>query len=118
VTTPYGSRAEGFWNDAGVSSHTTRSVHPHQRAQLKATDVSDGTALEHGSIFTHSPVLWNPPKCSSVENVQKNYLSLLSTPATSGKALNGLPAGSAAFIPVAEARGLSPRFGKEKAPNQ
>ncbi len=98
-------QAEGFWNDAGVSSHTTRSVHPHQRALLKATDVSDGTALEHGSIFTHSPVLWNPPKRYAVENVQKNYLSILSEPAKGGNAGNGLPAGSAAFIPVALRQG-------------
>ena len=31
VTTPYGSRAEGFWIDAGVSSHTDRSVQPQER---------------------------------------------------------------------------------------
>jgi hypothetical protein len=86
-----------------VSFHTTRSVHPHQRALPKTTDVSDGTALEHGSIFTYSPVLWNPPKRYLVENVQKNYLSVLSAPAKSGNARNGLPAGSAAFIPVASA---------------
>jgi hypothetical protein len=32
VTTPHGSRAVGFWNDAAVSSHGTRSVHAHQQA--------------------------------------------------------------------------------------
>jgi ssDNA-binding Zn-finger/Zn-ribbon topoisomerase 1 len=36
VTTPHGSRARGFWNDAGVS-HTDRSVHAHKRDKLKAT---------------------------------------------------------------------------------
>jgi hypothetical protein len=39
-------QAEGFWNDAGVSSHTVRSVHTHQRALLKTTDVSYGTILD------------------------------------------------------------------------
>ena len=36
-------QAEGFWNDAGVSSHTARSVHAHERDKLKATHVSHGT---------------------------------------------------------------------------
>ena len=72
MTTPYGSRAEGFWNDSGVSSHTTRSVHAQKRDKLKATSVSHGTCDELGSIFTHDPVSWNPPKRSLVENVQKN----------------------------------------------
>jgi hypothetical protein len=70
-------QAEGFWNDAGVSSHTVRSVHTHQRALLKTTDVSYGTIVERGSIFTPGPVPENPPKRYLVENVQENYLSLL-----------------------------------------
>jgi hypothetical protein len=65
-------QAEGFWNDTGVSSHTNRSVHAHQRALLKATDVSHGTTLEHGSIFTSGPTPENPPKRYLVANVQKN----------------------------------------------
>jgi hypothetical protein len=104
VTTPSGSHADGECPDAGVSSHTIRSVHPHQRALIKATDVSDGTALEHGSIFTHSPVLWNPPKRQLVAHVQKNYLSLLSVTAKNGNARNGQPEGSAAFSHGAKAR--------------
>jgi hypothetical protein len=40
VTTPHASRGRGFWNDAGVSSHTVRSVHPHRRALL--TDLRIG----------------------------------------------------------------------------
>ena len=36
-------QAEGFWNDAGVSSHTARSVHAHEQDKLKATHVSHGT---------------------------------------------------------------------------
>jgi len=31
VTTPSGFRVEGFWIDAGVSSHTDRSVQPQER---------------------------------------------------------------------------------------
>jgi hypothetical protein len=38
--------------------------------------------------------------------------TLLSEPTKSGNSGGLLPDGSAAFIPVAEARGLSPRFGK------
>ena len=38
-------QAEGFWNDAGVSSHTTRSVHAHERAELKATHALHGTIV-------------------------------------------------------------------------
>jgi hypothetical protein len=78
VTTPYGSRAEGFWNDAGVSSHTTRSVHAQQRDKLKTTPVSHGTTSEHGSIFPSDPTPENPAKRSFVENVQENaYLFFL-----------------------------------------
>ncbi len=59
MTTPYGSRAEGFWNDAGVSSHTVRSVHARKRlvgsrltyrmARLKNTVVFLPTALRCGT---------------------------------------------------------------------
>jgi hypothetical protein len=63
-------QAEGFWNDAGVSSHTIRSVHAQQRDELKTTPVSHGMTLEHGSIFTSDPTPENPPKRYFVENVQ------------------------------------------------
>jgi hypothetical protein len=63
-------QAEGFWNDAGVSSHTIRSVHAQQRDKLKTTTVSHGTTLEHSSIFTSDPTPENPPKRYFVENVQ------------------------------------------------
>jgi tRNA C32,U32 (ribose-2'-O)-methylase TrmJ len=101
-------QAEGFWNDTGVSSHTTRSVHAHQRARLKATDVSHGTTLEHGSIFPSGPKPENPPKRYSVENVQKNYVSLLFGQATSGNVdSTPLQRRNAAFIPMLERQGLS-----------
>jgi hypothetical protein len=61
------------------------------RAQ-KSTHALHGTTLAHGSIFTSGPTPENPPKRSSVENVQKNYLSLLSEPAKSGNADNCLRA--------------------------
>jgi len=102
VTTPYGSRAEGYWNGTGVPSHTTHSVHATSASTAaSATDISDGTALGHSSIFTHSPALWNPPKRYAVENVQWNYLVIPFEPAKSGNAGNALPVGSTAFIPVA-----------------
>ena len=38
-------QAGGFWNDAGVSSHTIRSVHAHERAELKTTHALHGTIV-------------------------------------------------------------------------
>jgi hypothetical protein len=70
-------QAGGFWNDAGVSSHTIRSVHARQRAKLTATGISHGTILQHGRVFTHVPTPWNPAKRDSVENVHKNYSDIL-----------------------------------------
>jgi hypothetical protein len=48
-------QGRGFWNDAGESSHTVRSVHAQKRAMLKITSVSHSTTLEHGRVFTHCP---------------------------------------------------------------
>jgi hypothetical protein len=94
-------------NDTGVSSHTIRSVHAHQRAMLKATDVSHGTTLEHGSIFPSGPTPENPPKRYSAENVQKNYVSLLFERNTSGNVdSTPLQIRNAAFIPLLERQGL------------
>src|SRR5215471_21650947 len=62
----------GFWNDAGVSSHTDRSVHAQERDKLKATPVSHGTMDQNGSVFTHDPSSWKPPKHYFVENVYMN----------------------------------------------
>jgi Holliday junction resolvase-like predicted endonuclease len=36
VTTPHGSRARGFWIDTGMSSHTARSFHAHERATAQS----------------------------------------------------------------------------------
>jgi hypothetical protein len=80
---------------------------------LKATSVSHGTQnvgtlllLPSGTIYRRTP------KQYSVVRVQKNYFSLLFVQEKSGSAVHVLPAGSAAFIPRREHRGLSPRFGK------
>jgi hypothetical protein len=70
-------QARSFWNDTGVSSHTVRSVHAHERDKLKATHVSHGTMYEHGRVFTHGPAPWNPSKRDLVENVQQNFLRIL-----------------------------------------
>jgi hypothetical protein len=105
-------QAEGFWNDAGVSSHTTRSVHAHERAELKATHALHGTivstvvflpvALRHGTRTLFS---WQRAK-------ELSRHSLWSV-----KKRKGLPAGSAAYIPRAKAQGLTPRFGKAEREN-
>jgi hypothetical protein len=81
-----------------VSSHGNRSVHAQKRDKLKATSVSHGTTVELGSIFTSGPAPGNPTKCYSVENVQKNYLSLLFVGRKAEMLV--LPAGSAPFIPA------------------
>jgi hypothetical protein len=87
-----------------------RFIHK-SRALLNTTDVSYGTIFERGSIFTSGPVPENPPKRFLVENVHsKNYLSLLAQGAKNGNCFP--PAGSAAYIPGSNDRGLSPRFGK------
>jgi hypothetical protein len=112
VTTPCGSRAEGFWNDTGVSSHTNRSVHPHQRAKLKATDVSDGTTCQHGRVFTRSPVLRNPAKRDLVANVQENYLPLLTGTCENGN--ERWTFGTAAFISMARSQGPFAASGKKE----
>jgi len=94
-----------------VSSHTVRSDHTHQRALLKTTDVSCGTIVERGSIFTSGSEPENPPKRYLVKNVHsKNYLSLLAQSAKNG---NCFPeASGSAYIPRSKDRCLSPRFGK------
>lgn len=86
----------GFWNDTGMSSHTIRSVHAQKRALLKATSVSHGTTCEHGRVFPHSPVLWNPAKRDLVANVQENYGFIL---AVGRKAEMLVLLGSAARLP-------------------
>jgi hypothetical protein len=102
VTTPSGSHAEGECPDLGVSfvRRFGRVLPPKPSTAASATDVSDDTALEHRSVFTHSPSLWNAPKHNTVENVHMNYLVILSEPAQSGNAGNGLHGGSTAVIPV------------------
>jgi RNA polymerase sigma-70 factor (ECF subfamily) len=45
--------------------------------KLTATSVSHGTIYEVGNIFTPDPSSGNPPKCSLVANVQKNYQAIL-----------------------------------------
>jgi len=107
VTTPYGSRAEGFWNDTGVSSHTNRSFHAHERAMLKATHALHGTTDTRGSIFTPGPTPENPPKRYCVANVQKNYISLLFERNKSGTVdTTPLHIRNAAFIPCLSRQGM------------
>jgi hypothetical protein len=101
-------QARGFWNDTGVSSHTNRSFHAHERAQLKATHALHGTTEERGSIFTPGPMPENPPKRYLVANVQQNYLSLLFERNTSGNVdPTRLKRRNAAFIPMLERHGHS-----------
>jgi len=63
--------------------------------------------LEHGSIFPSGPKPENPPKRYSVENVQRNYVSLLFERNTSGNVdSTPLQIRNAAFIPMLERQGL------------
>src|SRR6266571_2865323 len=51
VTTPHGSRARGFLNDIGMSSHPASPLHAHQR--LVGSRLGYDMALwEHVSAFT------------------------------------------------------------------
>jgi uncharacterized membrane protein YphA (DoxX/SURF4 family) len=59
-------QAGGFWNDAGVSSHATRSLHAQKRDTLKAPSVAHGTLDKDGRVFPHRPARWNPSKRDSV----------------------------------------------------
>lgn len=87
MTTPYGSAPGRATNDAGVSSHTVRSVHTRKPSNASsATGVSYGTSVARGRVFTHSPALWNPPKRDSVANVQENEQTILSARTKSGNA--------------------------------
>ncbi len=95
--------------DTGMSSHTIRSVQPHERAMLTTTHVSVGTIVEHGRVFTHRPARWNPAKRDSVANVQKNYVAILFVRRKAE--IPSLPDGSAAFIPPSLDGGLPPRDG-------
>ena len=51
VTTPHGSRARGFLNDIGMSSHTDSPLHAHQRL-VGSRLVYDMALWEHVSAFT------------------------------------------------------------------
>ena len=61
-------------------------------------------------VFSHDLSSCHPPAHASSNNVQKNYRDILWARTQSGK---GIPPDSgAAFIPIAKARGLSPRYGE------
>ena len=104
-------QAEGECPDAGVSSHTVRSLQPHERALLTTTHALVCTVCELGSIFTPGPQPGNPPQYYSVANVQENYLYILFVKRTTEMVL---PADSVAFIPAHTCGGESPWFGKEE----
>jgi len=55
VTIPHAFHGRGFWNDAGMSSHTIRSVQPAcaNKAQ-KQLPVLVGTIDKDGRVFTRS----------------------------------------------------------------
>ncbi len=60
VTTPRGSRARGFWIDAGMSSHTDCSFHAHERDKLKNNSCSAWHDWQDGIVFTRGPSPRNP----------------------------------------------------------
>src|SRR6266567_6979346 len=71
-------QAGSFWNDSGVSSHTTRSVHAQQRDTLKATAVWHGTQNMGTLLLLPSGTIYQRmPKQYSVVCVQKNYSYIL-----------------------------------------
>jgi hypothetical protein len=52
--------AMGFWSDAGVSSHTARSLHAHERAIAQNNSCIAWHDFWGGIVFTHGPSPWNP----------------------------------------------------------
>jgi hypothetical protein len=110
VTTPYGSRAEGFWNDSGVSSHTKRSVHAQKRLI--------GSRLLYRMARLVNMVAFLPMTLR--HGTQRNTIRFETCNRTEESIPQARtpvecffpPVGGAAFIPMAEARSLSPRYGK------
>jgi hypothetical protein len=99
VTTPHGSRAGGFWNDAAVSSHGNSSVHAHQRDRLKTTDVWHGTQNADTFVLLPGGTFYaRTPKHDSLVRVQKNYPDILFESQKSGNACSACD--SVAFIPA------------------
>jgi hypothetical protein len=103
-------QAMGFWNDAGVSSHTLRSVHAHERDKLKATHVSHGTKRNTGAFFPTTLRRGTQRNTLQFERC-KRTTSLFSAREKKVEMVS-LEASGAAFIPRRERRCLSPRFGK------
>jgi hypothetical protein len=111
VTTPYGSRAEGFWNDAGVSSHTVRSVHSQEWALLTDSCIEWHIKRWVTRAFTQGSLPWNRQtlfSCSCAKNEYKVPFFLEGTKVE----MVVPPAGGAASIFMSKAKGFTPRFGK------
>ena len=53
-------QAGGFWIDAGVSSHTDRSFHAHERDKLKNNSCIAWHDWQDGIVFTRHPSWRNP----------------------------------------------------------
>jgi hypothetical protein len=101
VTTPHGSRAGGFWNDTGVSSHTDSSAHAHKWALL--TDCESHGTQNVGTLVLLPARTISRGTAETLLSCQfaENYPSVLFEERKSG---NGSPpAGGAADIPIAEA---------------
>jgi hypothetical protein len=70
-------QAGSFWNDTGVSSHTKRSVHAHERDLARSNScLAWHTKRRTRECFYPLPFATEPVH-SSVVCVQKNYFSLL-----------------------------------------
>ena len=90
VTTPYGSRAEGFWNDAGVSSYTTVRFNWHSRDLAQSNFCIGWHVPTFGTlVLLPKGAYLGTCKHDWFVSVQKNYSSLLSQKGKSGM---GFPA--------------------------
>jgi len=105
-------QAGGFLNDIAVSSHGNSSVQPHERAVAQkqlmyrlAQQTLARSCFYPGERFSQEPA--NTIQLSVCERTTALFFS------SCEKAVGISPhAGGAAFIPRAEARGLTPRFGE------
>jgi len=105
-------QAVGFLNDMAVSSHGDSSVQPHERAITRkqlmyrlAQQTLARSCFYPGERFSLEPA--NTIKLSVCERTTELFFSSCEKAVAISP-----PAGGAAFIPRAEAQGLTPRFGK------
>ncbi len=111
VTTPHGSRVGGFWNDSAVSSHGKRSVHAHERDKAQSNScIAWHTEQWYVNAFTVGNDL--PTNAQTLFFCQCAREQAYYSTRVQKVQIISPPTGGASDIPVAEARGLTTRFGK------